>query len=833
MIDKRQALATALVCAGMLMAGTVAAEVNPSEVMARSDAQLRAFPAGGRELAVRGTNGSDEDRTLAPYFAQPGGDSPVEALPLKGTSAEVEIAGVIARVRLKQTFENTGTQPIEAVYVFPASTRAAVHGMRMRIGERTIEARIDRRDQARRDYDAAKANGQRASLLEQQRPNVFTTQVANLMPKDRIEVELDYSELLVPEDNVYELVVPTVVGPRYGGGADPKKDAWISNPYLKAGEKAPYDFNVQVSLRTGLALKDVQSPSHPIDLAWDGQDGARVTLKEKDGGNRDFVLRYRLAGDRIDAGVLLGSNERERFFTLVLEPPARVTTAHVVPREYVFVLDVSGSMRGFPLDTAKGLMRNLLGALRESDHFNVVLFSGAFAHLSGRSVPATRANIEAGIAFVDSAQGGGGTELMGALQAAYAIPAVGDGVSRSVVLVTDGYVGVEAQAFKFVRENLDSTNLFAFGIGSSVNRGLIEGLARAGSGEPYVVLDPTKAPALAESFRKAIQQPVLTDIRVRFHGFDAYEVAPQKLPDLMANRPLVLFGKYRGGATGEIEVTGAAAGQSFYKRVSVAEAAKRAPSSALQWLWARKWVELLEDQHALTQAKEVEDAITDLGLSYRLLTPFTSFVAIDSEVVNQGGRSMTVKQPLPLPQGVPNTAVGSVQKTASAAAAPAPLESGANFGLGGYGAGRGAGAPVGMAGLGLRREKGDLAEARRVERDVAKKDVARVAPGKSKVKGALDKDVITRVIRRHQNEVRYCYEVELQKTPSLTGRLTVLFSIDPHGAVSEATVSESTLGNERVNACVLKRMRSWRFPAPQGGGSVSVTWPWTFTPPEQ
>ncbi len=818
MHDKRQAAAVAILCAAFLVAGAASAEVNPSEVIARTDAQLGPGSTGFRQFAVRGTDGPD--RPLAPYFAQPGGDAPIETLPLKATRAEVEIAGVIARVTLRQTFENTGTEPIEATYVFPASTRAAVHGMRMRIGQRTIEARIDRRDQARRDYEAAKEKGVRASLLEQQRPNVFTTQVANLMPKDRIEVELEYSELLVPEENVYELIIPTVVGPRYAGGADPAKDKWIANPYLPAGTREPYAFDVRVSLRTGIALKEVQSPSHPVDVAYDGQDGAQVSIKEPGGGNRDFVLRYRLAGERIDAGVLLGSNERERFFTLVLEPPARVKQSQVVPREYVFVLDVSGSMRGFPLDTAKELMRNLLGALRESDHFNVVLFSGAFAQLSDKSIAANRANIESGIAFVDSAQGGGGTELMGALQAAYAIPSVDDGVSRSVVLVTDGYVGVEAQAFKFVRERLDSTNLFAFGIGSSVNRALIEGLARAGAGEPYVVLDPSKARALAASFQKAVQEPVLTDIRVRFHGFDAYEVAPQKLPDLMANRPLVLFGKYRGEATGEIEVTGAAAGHTFHRRISVAAAATKPTTSALQWLWARKWVELLEDQHALVQAKEIEDAITDLGLTYRLLTPFTSFVAIDNEVVNRGGRLTPVQQPLPLPQGVPNTAVGGLYNLHGSSA------------LGSRGTGPGGGGTgLGLGGLGSIGGGRGVASMGKAEPGERKKDAGRVSTGTPKVLGAIHQDVIAKVVRRHQGEVKYCYEAALAKTPGLKGKLVVRFTIDANGKVTEATAHESSLDSDVVKACVLARTRRWIFPKPNDGGTVTVTMPWTFAPP--
>ena len=260
------------------------------------------------------------DRSLAPHFVVPGGEGALEALPLKETSAEVAIAGVIARVKVRQLYENTGQTPIEAVYVFPASTRAAVHGMRMKIGERTIEARIDRRAQARADYEAARQAGQRASLLEQERPNVFTMNVANVVPGDKIAVELEYSELLVPEDGVYEFVYPTVVGPRYGGGADRARDGWIANPYVKPGQPAPYRFDIQAHVETGIALKELSSPSHPVNVAYQGPARADVRLdRASGGGNRDFVLRYRLADDRIETGrAALGGPGRRRHARALL-----------------------------------------------------------------------------------------------------------------------------------------------------------------------------------------------------------------------------------------------------------------------------------------------------------------------------------------------------------------------------------------------------------------------------------------------------------------------------------------------------------------------------------
>ena len=495
---------------------------------------------------------------------------------------------------------------------------------------------------------------------------MFTMSVANIVPGDKIAVELEYSELIVPEDSVYEFVYPTVVGPRYGGGVDPARDGWVANPYVKGGQPEPYRFDIRAHVETGIPLKELASPSHKVNVSYNGPARADVRLDGAGGGNRDFVLRYRLADDRIETGVLLWegagqAGDRERFFALMMEPPTRPQPSQIPAREYIFLVDVSGSMHGFPLETAKALMRKLLGGLRPIDRFNVVLFAGRSTVLHPEaSLTATPENIAQAVTLLDGQRGGGGTELLAGLQASYQIPKADRSISRTVVVVTDGYVGVEEQTFRFIRDRLDQANLFAFGIGSSVNRGLIEGMARAGYGEPFVVLRSDKAAAEAERFRAYIEQPVLTQVSVSFHGFAATEVTPEKLPDLMARRPLVLFGKYRGPASGRIEITGATGTGRFHQTVQVRSENLRQENAALRWLWARNQVALLDDERTMGGNKSAEEAITRLGLEYNLLTAFTSFVAIDSQVANQGGKGTTVKQPLPLPEGVSDLAVGAV-----------------------------------------------------------------------------------------------------------------------------------------------------------------------------
>jgi Ca-activated chloride channel family protein len=456
----------------------------------------------------------------------------------------------------------------------------------------------------------------------------------------------------------------------------------MANPHLPEGKQEPYAWDVKVHLQTGIGLKEVSSPSHKIAVTYAGTSTADIKLDGGGGGNKDFVLRYRLAGDKIETGLLQFEEPSagigrpaEKFFALMVEPPRRPTLADIPGREYIFLLDVSGSMHGFPIETSKELMRNLLPKLRPTDHFNIACFSGANYVWSPKgSRPATEANIKEGINVILKQNGGGGTELMGGLKAAYAIPAVGKGVSRTVVVVTDGYVGVEAKAFRFIRERLDQANLFAFGIGTSVNRALIEGMARAGLGEPFIVLGPQKAAQQAEKLRKMIDRPLLTDIEIRFGDAGAYEVAPEKLPDLLAERPLLIYGKYRGEKPTRIELTGRTGHGVFHHAIDLRPADARNQNHALRALWARKWVEVLEDEFHMGGGKPVEDAITDLGLFYSLLTPFTSFVAIDSEIVNRTGKSDSVRQPLPMPEGVSNYAVAESQAIMAAApvSSPAP-----------------------------------------------------------------------------------------------------------------------------------------------------------------
>ncbi len=485
-------------------------------------------------------------------------DSPeTDKIPLKHTEATVNVSGVIANVKVEQIYVNEGENPIEAIYVFPGSTNAAVHGMTMQLGERRIEAKINEKGKAREAYEQAKSAGKTASLLEQHRPNVFQMNVANIMPGDSLKVELRYTELLVPTDGVYSFVYPTVVGPRYHG--DPgmalasANENWVSNPYQSEGEDPLYSFKISGVINAGMPIKRAVCNSHNLNIKFKGHNSAEFAsgLDELNGGNKDVILQYQLRGNKVESGVLLYEGAKENFFLAMIEPPKQVKLDEIPPREYIFIVDVSGSMNGFPLDVSKTLMNELLSNLRPVDKFNVLLFASSNSVLSSKSVSANSKNIADAIQLINKQRGGGGTQLLPALKKALAMPH-DEGVSRTMVIATDGYISIDREAIDLVRNNLGEANFFAFGIGSGVNRYLIEGLASAGKGEPFVLTNKSDAKKGAKKFRKYIEAPVLTDIEINIAGMDAYDVEPLNVPDVFAERPIVVFGKYKGSAYGKL-----------------------------------------------------------------------------------------------------------------------------------------------------------------------------------------------------------------------------------------------------------------------------------------
>jgi Ca-activated chloride channel family protein len=755
------------------------------------------------------------DRTLSPYFFVKSGDPDLDQLPLKSTTAHVTISGVIADVVVTQVYKNEGRRALEAVYVFPASTRAAVYGMKMRIGKRTIEAKIEERRAARKKYERAKQAGKRASLLEQHRPNVFQMSVANILPSDVIQVELRYTELLVPTEAVYEFVYPTVVGPRYTESAEsevPRSGRWTQNPYLHQGKGPPYTFDMKVNLAAGLPLRDIKSPTHRVKVAFQGPDAAEVTLdpSERGGGNRDFILKYRLAGRRIETGMLLYEGEKAKFFLLMLQPPKRVTEQQIPPREYLFVVDVSGSMHGFPLKISKRLLKDLIKNLRPTDKFNVLMFSGGSRVMSEQSVPATPENVRRAAAMIDLERGGGATRLLKALKRALALPRA-EGCSRTIVIATDGYVAVEAQTFDLIRSHLDKANVFAFGIGSSVNRHLIQGMARVGMGEPFVVITPEAAIEKARQFRKLIQSPVLTDTKIDYGAFQAYDVEPLTIPDVLADRPIIVFGKWRGSAKGTINIKGIAGERVFNRKVNVAEATPMGRLSGLKYLWARHRIAVLSDYNRLKKDDERVKEVTRLGLTYNLLTAYTSFVAIDTRVINKDGKPVTVKQPLPLPKGVSDLAVGqggrSFSRVGSAPMGVVPSS-------------RPSVRMLRKQQFECKSEEEDKASDR--AGDPATDETSLLRLGSVRVSGPHSEEVVRRFLKKQMPFIQACVTPTLAVRPAVKKELKFQLMIDPAGHVKRIQMESGLGGPGTLWRCIMEKLKSLQFPVLHGGSASMV-----------
>ena len=758
---------------------------------------------------------------VPPGFELPAGVA-VDALPLRSQTTTVDVAGVVARIRFTQVWENAGQTPIEATYVFPTSTRAALHDLRLKIGDhRELRAELRAKEQAQKIFDAAREQGQTAGLLEQQRPNVVTLHLTNILPGDRITVIVEASELLRSVDGVYELVLPQTLGPRYAGAAG--SEAFVDN-----GHVAPSTSTVQtaigVTVRSPFGIRGIGSPSHGITPRFDGKNEAAVNIASSAAdvvADRDVVLRWRLAGNQTQTGVLLfrDKEQDEHFFLLLGEAPAHIEADEAPPREVVFVVDVSGSMRGFPLQVAQDLVSRLTAELRPVDRFNMLFFAGSNTVLGAEgSLVATPANIERALGLLARHEGGGGTELGSALDAAMALPRGPQGSARDVqrarvvVVVTDGFVAAERAVFDQVRARRGDASIIAFGVGSSVNRQLIEGLARAGGTEPFVMLDKPQGARAVDHFRATAGRPALTHIDVRFEGFAATDVEPPRAPDLFPGRPLVMLGRFTGPSSGRVVVTGnGQSGKRYHDVIPIEDHLERPAHAPLQKLWARERIARLADVATPDTATLAE--VERLGLRYRLLTERTSFVVVDPAIRNAGGDLAVVAQPALLPHGTTSESFGFA-------------------GLGTSGTGRGGGGIV-VGGVVVGGSGVGYGTAGRGGVDVGGrgKGMTRIRPGKIIYEGGLDREEIQRVIAASMSRLKHCYEKELLSSPTLAGKLVMGWKIDKDGrAVDVVVVGNGLAGSSgaTVGVCVARVLGQARFPSPRGGGVVNVTYPFVF-----
>jgi Ca-activated chloride channel family protein len=617
--------------------------------------------------------------------------------PLKHTDVRAGISGFLARVTVTQIFANTATQNIEAIYTFPLPQDAAVDDMTIQIGNRTVRGLIKRREEARAIYEHAKNTGHVAALLDQERPNIFTQSVANILPGEEVTVTISYVETLRYEEGAYEFVFPMVVGPRYipgqatghqGGGWAPDTnrvpDASHITPWVAAkGTRAGHDISMELALDAGVPIQDVRSKSHDIEV--DRQSASRASIRLRDEAvipNKDFILKYDVAGPEIADAILSTpapgrSKGAGGYFTMILQPPARLPESDIQPKELVFVLDTSGSMWGFPLEKAKEVISRALDELYPGDTFNLITFSGDTHIVFPEPVYPTAENIRKAKAVLASRTGGGGTEMMKAIRAAL-VPSDKQDHVRVVCFLTDGYVGDDMEIVGEVQKH-PNARVFAFGIGTAVNRFLLDKMAESGRGAVEYVTLADKADEAAHRFYERVRSPLLTDLYIDWGGLPVTDVYPQRLPDLFSGQPLVISGRFTQPASGKIRLKGTRAGGPFTREIPVTFSTSSPPFDALAGFWARRRIDDLMSQDWLglqqgAMKPALKEQITQLGLDYRLMTQFTSFVAVEERIVTKDGKPQRMEVPVEMPEGVSRDAVfGERQFDYFASQSPVPV----------------------------------------------------------------------------------------------------------------------------------------------------------------
>ncbi len=588
--------------------------------------------------------------------------------PLKHTDVRADVTGPVARVTVTQTFQNPFEETIEAVYVFPLPQDAAVNDLEMRLGDRVVRGLIERREEAQRIYRRARDAGHVAALLEQERPNLFTQSVANILPGNEISVTITYVETLDYEKGVYEFTYPMVVGPRFippagGGDAMPAggepptlssgvRDAHrITPPYLPPTVRSGHDISVTVDWDAGIPVERIESRTHRVDVDRTSRTHRTVMLHPNDSiPNKDLVLRCRVAGDGPETGVLSYHDGQSGYLTVLLHPEIDPAPRDVTPKEMIFVLDCSGSMSGEPMAAAKGLVRHALKNVNAHDTFQILRFSTKASGFRPQPIAATPENVKAGLHYLEGLRGGGGTMMVEGIKAALDFPSDPDRL-RIVLFLTDGYIGNEDDIFRAVQQRIGDARLFSLGVGSSPNRYLLDGLAREGRGEVQYFLPGSSVADEVATFYDRIRNPYLTDLELVWDGVAVEDVEPYRVPDLFDGRPLVVNARYDGRGRGELLVRGRLAGKPWSRRVKLRLPTSEGGSPAVGSLWARARIGELERRMLRGESADLIDEITRLGLGHRLVTKFTSFVAVEENLVVSNGKPTKVLVPLEMPEG--------------------------------------------------------------------------------------------------------------------------------------------------------------------------------------
>lgn len=605
--------------------------------------------------------------------------------PTLDTDVHLRVTGLVVRANVKQKFHNPSKQWVEGVYVFPLPKNAAVDHMKLRIGERVISGQVKEKEAAKKTYEAAKQEGKKASLVEQERPNIFTTSVANLGPGEDVTVEIEYQQTLHYDQGTFRLRFPMVVAPRYIPGTEPVTGfagtgwgvntaqvpdaARITPPVPKPDGKLLNPVKLNVELDAGFHLSNIASSHHKVDISEDLAHRYRISLSDKQvPANKDFELVWTPdTGSAPRAALFTEKHEGETYALMMVMPPSGGDSAkNRLPRETVFIIDTSGSMGGTSIEQAKKALLMAIDRLTPADRFNVIQFNSVTEVLFKDAVPADSNHINQAKHWVNKLYATGGTEMFPALSAALKQKAP-EGFVRQIIFLTDGAVGNEDQLFKLIHDRLGDSRLFTVGIGSAPNSHFMSKSAEFGHGTFTYIGNVNEVAEKMTALFSKLENPMLTDVHVKFPDGALGEMWPRLLPDLYLGEPVMLSASVKK-LGGKITVEGKRGGQPWKVELPLTGGGSE---SGLHVLWARSKIQsLLDSVQAGADATEVRNQVIDVALDHHLVSKYTSLVAVDVTPTRPKDKDLQEGRALPmnLPEGWQHESVfGQLPQTATPA----------------------------------------------------------------------------------------------------------------------------------------------------------------------
>ena len=601
------------------------------------------------------------------------GDGPPRGFrlaPLVATEVEITVGGMVARAVVRQHFSNPSAEWVEGMYVFPLPENAAVDHLRLIVGDRLIDGLIKERAEARRIYEVARQQGKKAGLLESERPNIFTTSIANIGPGEHVAIEIEYQQSLAYDQGGFSLSFPMVVGPRYNPGAiqsvsltragwavqatDQVPDAGrISAPVLRPEQRKINPVTLSIDLAPGFPITDIDSPYHAITLSEAENGSHHIELGEGAvPADRDFQLSWRpAAGSAPIAGLFTEAFHGEYYLLAIVLPPdpsADAAATVVPPREVIFVLDISGSMGGQSIRQAKAALALAIDRLDDQDRFNLVIFNHTASALFALPRAADPAQRAMAVRFVNGLEADGGTEMASALRLALA-GAPPAGFLRQIIFLTDGAVGNEAELFDLVENSLGDGRLFTIGIGAAPNSYFMTKAAESGRGTFTHIGKLAEVSDRMEALFAKLESPVMTDLAMTWAVGATPDMSRDTLPDLYAGEPVVVTARIPA-LEGTLTVSGERNGAPWQAVLRVADAA---PAEGVSVLWARDRIDdLIHSGHRRENPDVIRQALVDIALEHHLVSKYTSLVAVDITPSRPDGTPLASGNlPLNLPHG--------------------------------------------------------------------------------------------------------------------------------------------------------------------------------------